>query len=127
MSVLIEFVLVAVGGAVGGVARYGLSVAVDRRTGRGFPWGTLLVNVSGAFVIGALAGWTGTAVLEGESSRLWVVLAIGVLGSYTTVSSFSLQVVELARGGRGVRAVWYVVGSFGLCLLAAAAGLAVLS
>lgn len=108
--------LLALCGFVGGVARVWLAARVAATLGDRFPWGTLAVNVSGAALIGMLAG----LVPPGET--LWVALAIGVLGSYTTVSSFSLQTLALLREGAARLALANVLASTLLCLLAAALG-----
>lgn len=115
------WVWVAVGGALGGMARFWVSGLVGQRLGEAFPWGTLVVNASGALAIGIAAG----LLTDGATSAAWHVAAVGFLGSYTTVSSFSLQTLALAREGRIGRAAWNVAGSLGLCLAAAALGLAV--
>lgn len=120
---MIEPLLVGAGGAVGACARFWLSGVVARRLGETFPWGTLVVNVSGALVIGLLAArfMNADAVLE-PWRELWLVLVTGILGGYTTVSSFSLQTLALARSGEGGRAALNVLASVGLCLAAALAG-----
>lgn len=115
-------VWVVLGSAFGGTARYWLSGVVGRRFGETFPWGTMAVNVSGALVIGivaALAAGGGWAA----SDHAWRLAVIGFLGSYTTVSSFSLQTLALARDGDTRRAGANVVLSVVLCLSAAALGL----
>jgi fluoride exporter len=120
---MIEMLLVALGGALGACARFWLSGLVARRLGETFPWGTLVVNVSGALVIGLLAARFLTA--EGIAPpwrETWLLLVTGLLGSYTTVSSFSLQTLALARAGQPVRAALNVLASLGLCLCAAFAG-----
>jgi CrcB protein len=111
--------IVLVGGIVGGVARYAVSGFVARRIGETFPWGTLVVNISGSFAIGLLAVWLGAE----SGSNIWIAAAIGILGSYTTVSSFSLQTLALARDGEWLLVVQNVVLSVVLCLGAAFAGL----
>jgi CrcB protein len=111
--------LVLFGGIVGGVARYAVSGFVARRIGETFPWGTLVVNISGSFAIGLLAVWLGAE----SGSNIWIAAAVGVLGSYTTVSSFSLQTLALARDGEWLLVVQNVVLSVVLCLGAAFAGL----
>ncbi len=120
---MIEVVLVALGGAVGACARFWLSGVVARRVGETFPWGTLVVNVSGAIVIGVLAAvvLTSDGVVEAWREA-WIVLVVGVLGSYTTVSSFSLQTLALARVGEYRHAAFNVLASLGLCLAGALAG-----
>lgn len=122
---MIDAAWVILGSALGGVARHWLSGLVGRRFGETFPWGTMAVNVSGAFAIGMLA----SAALAGEgwlatqsASRFSI---IGFLGSYTTVSSFSLQTLALAQDGELRRAAGNVVASLALCLSAAALGIAV--
>jgi CrcB protein len=119
----LQLLAVAVGGAVGGGARFWVSGFVARRFGETFPWGTLVVNVSGAAVIGVLAA----LLLEPGShavghAHAWAGLVTGILGSYTTVSSFSLQTLSLLRAGESGRALGNVVASVSLCLLAAASG-----
>lgn len=115
--------LVAAGGALGACARFWLSGVVARRIGETFPWGTLAVNVSGACVIGLLAARFMTADGVAEPWReAWLGLVTGILGSYTTVSSFSLQTLALARAGEARRAALNVIASLGLCLAAAFAG-----
>ena len=115
--------LVALGGGVGGMARFWVSGMVARRWGETFPWGTLTVNVSGAAAIGMLAA----RLLEpgshaGTTLPFWAALVGGLLGSYTTVSSLALQTLALARTGEPWRAALNVVGSLGGGLAAAAAG-----
>lgn len=116
-----SYLWVAIGSAVGGVARYAGTVFAFRWLGAGFPWGTLLINVSGSLAIGALAVLIpadGRAV--SENARL--LLMVGVCGGFTTFSAFSLETLNLARSGEWALAGAYVLGSFVLCLLAVAAG-----
>ena len=94
----------AFGGAAGGVLRYALSGLVARGIGETFPWGTLFVNVSGCFAIGAMAP------LLSDGSLLRALILTGLLGGYTTVSSFSLQTIALMREGQ-----WQA--AFGNCVL----------
>ena len=116
---------VVVGSALGGVSRYFLSGLIARRIGETFPWGTLVVNITGAFVIGLCGGLaTDSASLLG-SSDLWLLAVTGFCGGYTTVSSFALQTLALARDGERGRAAAYVVLSVVLCLAAVAGGFAV--
>jgi CrcB protein len=118
--------LVAIGSAVGGMARVFVSRLVARAIGEFFPWGTLVVNVSGAFAIGVLF-----ALAEADwlfvRPEAWLLAVTGFLGSYTTVSSFSLQTLALAQTGDRGRAVANIVLSIGLCLGAAAAGMLLVS
>lgn len=120
---MMEIVLVALGGSLGACARFWLSGVVARHVGETFPWGTLAVNVSGAVVIGLLAARLLTPEgVAGPWRETWLLLVTGVLGSYTTVSSFSLQTLALARAGEVGRAALNVIASLGLCLAAAFAG-----
>ncbi len=112
--------LVALGGALGSMARFWVSGVVARRHGDAFPLGTLVVNVTGAAAIGAISALLmEPGTLSVERITLWSGLVIGILGSYTTVSSFSLQTLALARSGEGRRAAGNVILSLGLCLAAA--------
>jgi fluoride exporter len=113
---------VALGSALGGMARFFVSGFVGRRIGETFPWGTMAVNVSGAFVIGLIVS-SGDMSLPAMPSAGWAFGISGFLGSYTTVSSFSLQTLALAREGDMRRAGANVILSLALCLGAAAIGL----
>jgi len=115
---------VALGSALGGPTRYLVSGLVGRHIGETFPWGTMVVNISGAFVIGVIAA---AASVPGPLSMppAWQFAVTGFLGSYTTVSSFSLQTLNLARDGQLLRAGGNVVFSLGLCLSAVALGFGV--
>jgi fluoride exporter len=112
---------IAVGSGLGGVARFFVAGIVARRVGESFPWGTMVVNVSGAFAIGAFAAAAAGGPFS-TSAGVWSFTVIGLIGSYTTVSSFSLQTLELARGGEYRRAVGYIFASLALCLSAVTLG-----
>ena len=115
---------VVLGSALGGVARYFVSGAVARRLGETFPWGTMTVNVTGALLIGVLAGLAADRASLFASANPWLFAVTGFLGCYTTVSSFSLQTLALARDGETALALGNVVLSVSLCLGAVAAGFA---
>jgi CrcB protein len=118
------YLWVALGGALGSVARYACSDLASRWLGATFPWGTLFVNVSGSFVIGLLAALV-TAdgrPLLGPDARAFMM--IGVLGGFTTFSSFSLETLNLVRGGAIGAAAANTALSVALCLLAAWLGYA---
>jgi CrcB protein len=116
--------LVALGGALGSVARYWAALLVDDRSnhifpwGQTFPWGTLLVNITGSFVIGFFATVTGPdgRWLAGSNARLFFMT--GICGGYTTFSAFSLQTLNLAKDGDWLKAGANAVLSLVLCLLA---------
>ena len=109
---------IAVGSALGGVARYWLSGVVARLIGETFPWGTLVVNVTGSFIIGFFATLTGPdgRLLVPAVARQFVM--IGICGGYTTFSSFSLQTLNLATEGEYLYAALNIVLSVVLCLIA---------
>lgn len=112
--------LVGVAGALGALARYLLGRFVAERTGSRFPLGTLIINVTGAFVIGLLFALTAHKLISAASQT---VLATGFLGGYTTFSTMSWEGVSLARGGSTRLSLVYLGGSFLLGLAAAALGL----
>ena len=103
------------------MSRFWLTDAVARKLGERFPWGTLVVNASGALLIGIVAA----PLLHGagEVSLAWQLGGAGFLGSYTTVSSFSLQTLALLHDRAWRRAAANIVLSLGLCLSAAGTGL----
>jgi fluoride exporter len=116
-----DVLLVAVGGAVGSVMRYGVGKVMGPAADNAVPWHTFAVNVTGAFVIGLLLV---LAARQGWPGWWRPLLAVGVLGGYTTFSTFSLEVVELALRGQAGLAAGYAVGSVVLGLVGCAAGIA---
>ena len=116
-----DYLLLAVGGALGTLARYGIGVWAAPIS-QNLPWGTVIINVAGSFVI----GFFGTLTLAhgrfpvSEPIRLFVM--VGFCGGFTTFSSFSLQTLELLRGDAVGRAMINIVASVTLCLCAVAAG-----
>jgi len=109
--------IVAAGGAIGSVARYWMSGVIARWFGETFPWGTLLVNVSGCFAIGLFATLTGTEGRWMVAPYLRTFFMIGICGGFTTFSSFSLQTLSLVRDGEWLFAGLNVLGSVALCLI----------
>lgn len=112
------YLWIAVGSALGGVARYWCSGFVAGSIGETFPWGTLVVNVTGSFVIGFFATLTAPdgRLFVGGTARQFVMA--GLCGGYTTFSSFSIQTLNLIRDGDMLRAGGNVLLSVTLCLLA---------
>lgn len=111
---LTSVLIVALGGALGGMGRFAVSNLLARRLGKAFPWGTLAVNASGAL----LAGWLlGNQGLSSAPSPLWLFTVVGLLGGYTTVSSFSLQTIELWQSDQRLRASVNVVATLLLGLV----------
>ncbi|MGH9808351.1 MAG: fluoride efflux transporter CrcB [Terriglobia bacterium] len=113
-----NYVWIALGSALGGMARYFCSGVAARLFGETFPWGTLFVNVTGSFVIGFFATLTGPdgRIFAGSTTRQFVML--GILGGFTTFSSFSLQTLNLANDGEWLQTGGNIVLSVVLCLLA---------
>ncbi|WP_166350530.1 fluoride efflux transporter CrcB [Bradyrhizobium barranii] len=120
--VLSGVIAIVIGSVLGGCARYFVSGAIARRLGETFPWGTMTINITGAFLIGifgALATHPGSIF---AAPNPWLFAVTGFLGCYTTVSSFSLQTLTLARNGEPMHALGNVVFSVGLCLAAVSCG-----
>jgi CrcB protein len=115
---MLIYLLVALGGALGSVARFWFSGFIATRMGETFPWGTLLVNITGSFVIGFFATLTGTGGRWLAPSNTRIFFMVGICGGYTTFSSFSLQTLNLMRDGDWFRAGANCVASVVLCLLA---------
>lgn len=122
MDVIRGLLWVALGSVFGGAARFFVSGAVARRVGETFPWGTMTVNVSGAFAIGLFGGMASTGHGIFAAPNPWLFAVTGFLGCYTTVSSFSLQTLSLARDGETKRAASNILLSLFLCLAAVTLG-----
>ena len=115
---------VALGGALGSVARYALSGIAVRWLGAAFPYGTLFVNVTGSFAIGLLAALVAADGRPSLGADARAFLLVGVLGGFTTFSSFSLETLNLARSGALLPALLNVASSVVLCLAAVSLGFA---
>jgi CrcB protein len=100
---------VALGGALGSVARWLVSGAVQRWAGGTFPWGTFAVNAAGSLAIGVLAAIALERTLVPPAARLFLI--VGVLGGFTTFSAFSYETMAMLRGGQWVSAAGYALGS----------------
>lgn len=124
---MVTYLWIAIGGALGSVARYGCSSLAARWIGETFPWGTLIVNVAGSFVIGFFAILTGPdgRVIVAPDARQFVM--VGICGGYTTFSSFSLQTLNLLRDGDMVGAGTNVAASVAACMAAVWLGAALAS
>lgn len=120
---MLAYVWIAVGSALGGMARHGCGALALRYLGAGFPWGTLIVNIVGSFVIGILATFTvpGGRLPLDPLARMF--LMTGFCGGFTTFSAFSLQTVELLQAGAVPLALAYIGLSVLLCLAATGLGL----
>ncbi len=113
--------MIALGGALGAVSRYGVSNGVHYFLGRGFPYGTLLVNVSGSL----LMGYFSVLLLQrlSDGSALRALILVGLLGAFTTFSTFSLETLQLLEQGNVIKALLNVFFSVGLCLMAVYMGM----
>jgi CrcB protein len=112
------YTLIALGGALGSVARFWLSSVIGNVFSATFPWGTLVVNVTGSFLIGFIATFTGPEGRVFTSGNNRQFLMTGICGGYTTFSSFSLQTLNLAREGEWLHAGANTVCSVVACLVA---------
>src|SRR6267154_3520939 len=118
MDDIARYLWIMLGGALGTAARFWCSGLVARAFGETFPWGTLIINVVGSFVIGFFATMTGPdgRMFVGTTARQFVM--VGICGGYTTFSSFSLQTLNLINDGEWLRAGGNIGLSVALCLFA---------
>ena len=116
------YIVVFLGGGLGAALRHGINLAVARMLGAGFPYATFFINVTGSFVMGLIAAWF---AFKGDASQHWrLFLTTGILGGYTTFSTFSLDAALLYERGQLALAAAYVIGSVVLGLIGLFAGLA---
>jgi CrcB protein len=113
------YLIVAAGGAIGSILRFGLNGLISDAAGPGFPWGTLIINITGSLLIGFISTLT-----DPHALGRWLppagtreFLMVGVCGGYTTFSSFSLQTLNLMQGGEWFKAAANVVLSVLLCMI----------
>ena len=121
---MLAYLWIAMGGALGSVGRFWFSGVVARQLGETFPWGTLLVNVSGSFLIGVLAAMAepGERRLLGPSGHQFFI--VGLCGGFTTFSTFSVQTLDMLRSGDWFGASANAGGSVVVCLVAVWVGYA---
>jgi fluoride exporter len=112
-----NWLAVAIGGALGSVTRYGVALLLPTVAGK-FPWPTFIVNLLGSFLIGVVYVVIVEKQMLSPEMRLW--LMTGFLGGFTTFSSFSLETLQLWQQGQVVQALIYVISSVVLCLIAVA-------
>jgi CrcB protein len=115
---MITYLYIAIGSALGGMARYWCSGVVATRVGETFPWGTIVINILGSGVIGFFATISGPDSRYLVSGDLRLFVMVGLCGGYTTFSSFSLQTLNLIRDGDLLAAGANIVLSVFLCLIA---------
>ncbi|HQV40601.1 MAG: fluoride efflux transporter CrcB [Moraxellaceae bacterium] len=120
MNALHPLLLVAIGGALGSMARYSTAAAVNRMMQSAFPWGTLVVNVAGSLLIGMLMVLLFKAGEWRENGRF--LLVTGMMGGFTTFSSFSWETLKLLEDGRLIMAITNIFASIAICLLATLVG-----
>jgi CrcB protein len=118
------YAAIMIGGAIGSALRYGLSTGISQAVNSTFPWGTLAVNVIGSFVIGFFTGLTGPDGPFLVSPVVRAFVTIGILGGFTTFSSFSLQTMLLLQDGQWLAAAGNVLSAVALCLLVTGLGIA---
>lgn len=117
-----SYIVVFLGGGIGAALRHGINLATLRMLGTAFPYGTLLINVSGSFIMGLVAGYF---AFKGDASQHWrLFLTTGILGGYTTFSAFSLDAAVLYERGEVGLAALYVLASVALSIGGLFAGLA---
>lgn len=123
---MMQVLLVAMGGALGAVARYGAGLATVRLMGQGaWPWSTFGVNLLGGLLIGLLGGWLAArGTTGGDSVRLFAV--VGVLGGFTTFSAFSLEMVQMLERREMAMAAGYALASVFLSVVAVFIGLIIM-
>ncbi len=119
MSPILQSTLIFFGAGIGANLRYWLGGWAQARFGTSFPWGTLFVNVSGALLIGLFLG---LQARHGWPNGWRLLVALGLLGGYTTFSAFSVETLAMLRGRRGFPRTLYSLGSVTLSLAAAWAG-----
>lgn len=117
-------IAIAVGGALGAIARHFVTYQVTLLFGHGFPWGTLVVNILGSFILGGLTETLAIAWSPSEALRGF--FTVGILGAFTTFSTFSIDVISLYQRGEWITGSLYMLGSVALSLVGFVIGLRLL-
>ena len=116
-----NYLIVFLGAGIGGMVRHGFNVLIPRWLGSTFPYHTLMINVLGSLVMGALAGYF---ALKGEASQSWrLFLMTGILGGFTTFSAFSLDALVLYERGDMMSSIIYITSSVVISIVALFSGL----
>ena len=114
--------LLALGGAMGTIARYGTGLWINRTLEQPlFPWGTFAINLTGCLAVGLFAAFVAPTGLS--TDRRMMFLIVGVLGGYTTFSGFALEVFRMIENGKAAQAIVYLGATNSLCVFLAFAGL----
>ena len=127
MHVFVQVGLVAFGGALGSLLRWGVAVAFARSFGTAFPWGTFFINISGSLFLGWFATMlTDRLLVNGDgwirADDLRLMIAVGFTGAYTTFSTFEYESHQLIQDGDGWKSLAYLIGSVALGLIAVRLG-----
>ena len=117
------WLLLFIGGGIGTMSRHGVNLLATRAFGVGFPWGILIINITGSVLMGLVAGWFTERGGPEASQNLRLFLTTGILGGYTTFSAFSLDVAIVWERGEHGAAIAYVLASVLLSVLGLFAGL----
>ena len=121
IGAILRILLIAIFGAVGTLARYGLQGVVQIRAGGAFPYGTLLINLTGCFLLGLIGQFTLNRMLISPDWR--VAITVGFFGGYTTFSSFGWETAKMLEDGEWLRASTYVAASVFVGLFLSVAGI----
>ena len=119
---MLQWIVVGLGGAVGAMMRYRISLHMSHIVGDGFPWGTLVVNVIGCLVLGLLVALVSWKYPIGDIARTG--LQVGLIGGFTTFSAFSMELLRMVEDGSWIHGFIYIVASLFLCVLAIVLGTA---
>jgi fluoride exporter len=126
MRVFVQILLVAVGSALGGLTRWGVSLTAERLLGIGFPWGTFFINISGSLFLGWFATLVNDRMLRGNAwfqpDDLYLMIAVGFTGAYTTFSTFEYESEKMLRERDSFLGVTYILASMFVGLLAVRLG-----
>ena len=120
-----HLIYIALGGAFGSLLRHFAAMAITSLTGTWLPWGIMLVNITGSFVIGCAAGGLAQTTADGDATFVRYFVIVGLCGGYTTFSSFSLYTLQLLHIGAVGRAILHVGLSVFACVAATAVGYAI--